>query len=364
MLLQQLTVENVRIIRQALISPGPSANVFVGANAQGKTSLLEAVAILADGHSFRTRRLPDILSWDVGAGRVLGEVARADGQVSQLDVRMTSEGRRYRINRLDVGLDEYVGRIAFVVFTVEHMSIADGPPHGRRQFLDRALFGLYPAYLRTARTYQRILNQRNQLLKRGGSGSELDAWTEQLVAAAGAVTRRRLQYLRLLEPAAAAAHLQLGNGEILGLAYRHSWGELNSSDIEPEGRLRQAFAAAAGRERQRRITLVGPHRDDLMITINNRPLRPFASRGQQRSAVLSLKLAEVSVFRQVAGETPIVLLDDLTSELDSARCGLLFSLLDNEIQSFITTTDYDKVTRLSAGFRRYELSRGSVEVKA
>jgi DNA replication and repair protein RecF len=361
--LARLSVAGIRIIESAELEPGPRINVLVGANAQGKTSLLEAIGLLVDGRSFRSPRAVHWLRRGATSARVRGEVLRADGLETRLELHWESGRRQFLVNGRAVPLDEYVGRLAVVVFTVEHLGIADGGPRLRRSFLDRGLFGIYPAYLATARTYQRILRQRNQLLRGGGADKELEPWTEQLVRAAVAVVRRRLRYVELLRESVGRIHTELTAGaEELELRYRHSWGENHHEGLDVAAALRQALERMAPQERVRGVTLVGPHRDDLLITLNGRSLRTYGSRGQQRSTVISLKLAELDVFRRVTGENPVLLLDDVASELDPTRCKALFSAVQIDIQAFITTTDYDKIPPLAAGCRKIVVEKGRFEV--
>jgi len=361
MRLTRLTVTDHRNIARAELVPAPRLTVLCGANGQGKTNLLEAVWLLTGGKSFRGSKDAELVRR--GAEFSVLEAAFEAGNRAQ-EMRLTvglkgtqRPGRTVRLNGADRGRAASVaGTFTAVAFDPNHLSLVKGGPEGRRHFLDAALCQLYPGYLSAERRYLRAVAQKNALLKAyditPGGDVLLETYNEALAAYGSEVMRRRAEYMAKLAPAAAANYRDISRGaETLNIRY--------CPCCEPGNE-----AALAARLREVRQTelragfcLTGPHREDLEIDIDGQPGKIYGSQGQQRSAVLSMKLAEASVAGDVLGEHPVMLLDDVLSELDDARQTYLLTRIEDK-QTFVTTCDSAAFARTNGKIVKVE--RGKV----
>lgn len=364
MLLKSIEYYNFRNLVDNKIEVGPGLNIVYGKNASGKTSLLEAIALLSDGQSFRTRKIGDLLKWSTDSGFVKGMVDQ-DEFTSLQEIRITGRQRcLFRDGKQIIRLIDYLGGLPYVLFIADHLNIAQAGPESRRAFIDRALLQLYPRYLDLYRTYTKILNHRNQLLRSPTvEEEELATWTATLIRSGSEIMKKRLEYLGLLAAIACERHHAFTQTENLGFSYRFSMGGSSiGPEVMPLEKLEQVFVEGLKRtrdlEKRRGITMVGPHRDDIVILLNSRSLRAYGSRGQQRSSILSLKLAELELFKKIQGVYPILLLDDVTAELDEGRCRDFLQAIHEDIQSFISTTDYGKVMRLIRTSSVFSMEKG------
>jgi DNA replication and repair protein RecF len=342
MRLTQLSLFNFRnYVRLALDLPD-GVTVLLGDNAQGKTNLLEAVYYLATSRSPHAGSDREIVNWLVTQAeplpyaRLVGRVSRDSGDLS-IEITLTQQGNG---EGRAMGL---LGHLNVVLFLPEDIALVSGPPAGRRHYLDATLCQIDPGYCRALAHYNQILTQRNALLRdlreRGGEVAQLAFWDEQLVEHGAQIVTRRRECLDDLDGLVRRVHAELTDGaERLRLDY------LPSLNLEDGETVAQAFAAQLRSLRTREIaagvTLVGPHRDDLAFAIDGMDAGVYASRGQQRTTALALKLAEVALMHQATGERPVLLLDDVLSELDAHRRSFLLRVLDDgPQQSIITTTD-------------------------
>jgi DNA replication and repair protein RecF len=379
-----------------------------GQNAQGKTNLLEAIFFLATSkpvHAQSEREIVDWLASDepIPYCRVAGQVqtdARESARPLELEILLTPRGdgvnfsKQIKINGAPRrGLD-LVGLMRAVLFLPEDIRLVDGAPGERRRYLDIALCQIDRAYCRSLSASQQVVTQRNSLLRslreQGVSPNapaveaQLAFWDERLVQHGAAVVVRRHEFVLQLEETAQARHAELSGGrETLALQYLPSFNPGNLAEHEYE-QLREGLAsyinrapliledvAAAyqrklasrrGREILSATTMYGPHRDDLRFLVNERDLRLFGSRGQQRSAALALKLAEVRAMTEATGSAPLLLLDDVMSELDAQRRGLLLQVLGDVDQAILTTTDWDDFTpEFRAGAQLLAVASGAVQ---
>jgi len=330
--IEAFTARAFRNIAHSALEPCAGVNVIFGENGQGKTSLLEGLWLFTGCRSFRCADSSEL----VMEGR----------EKSRLDLRFVSNEReqsasleiaKKRVLQLNGFPQEtprrMLGVFPAVAFTPATLSLAQGGPGERRRFLDVALSMLTPAYALRLSKYLKALAQRNALLRQisltPDSSSLLPVWDAALAREASYITMARLRYLEQLIPGAGEFYTGISAGrEALGLEF------LSPEDSSEEGYL-QAFARARQSDLRRQMTTVGPHRDDLRLTLDGRPLREFGSQGQQRSAALALKLAEAAVLRELTGERPVALLDDVMSELDAQRQADLLRYLDGW-QVFLT----------------------------
>lgn len=346
MYLHRLTLQDFRNYESLTLGLSTGLTLVVGPNAQGKSNLLEAMAVLAYGQSPRTPQAADLVRWGAGHARVTGEVQHATGEM-HLGVALNAQGRRkLTVNAQPVRrMADYVGRLPAVYFGIEDLGMVRGAPAERRKFLDRLLSQMSSRYFAGLQQYNKVLQQRNAWLRGVADGGRYDPtmaemWREQLATAGGLLIAHRLRLLRQLELWAIDAHtLIAGAPEPLSLRYEMAESAtLPDADSAAE-HLRRVLEGLAGRERGRGQTLAGPHRDDLLVLLSGREARRYASQGQQRSLVLAMKLAEVLLLRAVREEAPLLLLDDVFAELDRERQLRLLAAVPADVQTVITATE-------------------------
>jgi len=337
--LRRLRLRNHRNYAQLELSPGPGVNVFIGPNGQGKTNLLEAVAMLALSSSPRAHRDIELIGPFDRASRIEAEV---EGQQARHELAITLDVEGERVRRT-IEVDgvrrrafDLPGNFRVTLFWPDDLGLVKGGPELRRRFLNQMLVQVEPGYARALAGLRRVLEQRNSLLKRiaageGGPGMGrdlLDPWNQQLVQVGGEIVDARAKAVRELEPEAARCHARIAAGERLEINYQG-----------PPENLAEAVNNSLDDDLRRGTTSIGPHRDDLKVTLDGKEARSYASQGQQRTAVVSLKLAEAALIGQRAGERPVLLLDDVLSELDSERRAALLDEVASGGQVIVTSVE-------------------------
>jgi DNA replication and repair protein RecF len=382
MRIEHLSLTNFRnYARLELDFPGRTI-LLQGDNAQGKTNLLEAIYYLATTRSPYAGVEHELVNWlaenqDLPHARLMAQVRKGD---SSLRIEITlvrtqslgANGPRYRkhikVNGVNKRALDLIGQVNVVLFLPEDIDLVAGSPSGRRRYLDATLCQIDPRYCRTLQKYNRVLTQRNHLLRtlreREGDRDQLLFWDRSLVENGAYLVALRQEVVDELDKLAQAIHLELtGQKERLRLRYEPSFDPSRlpppdyqlplELDLPSEagvhqpgtnlGQVAEAFRAQLREIRRREIlqgmTLIGPHRDDLRFMVGGIDLTTYGSRGQQRTTALALKLAEVKLIGQEVGEQPILLLDDVMSELDDARRGYLMRMIDGAQQAILTTTD-------------------------
>lgn len=334
----------------------PGLNLFVGPNAQGKTSLLEAVGLLARGRSFRTEDLGEVPLRGRGGFEVRGAAARADRE-ADLAFRWSPEARIFSVDHRPTTARDYHGRLEASVYSTDRLRVVHGPMRERRLYFDRAAASLSAAYRQDLRDYDRIVRQRNASLE--SQGGDKRAWDERLIEVGGRLRSRRQDYLgRINRALGETAFRPSGEGyevqaEPLGT---EPWGE-----AEHQVRLSDEVERNAGRERAARRSLVGPHRDAIHLRVDGQAAR-MASSGQVRSLLLALTLATLRVYREQASETAVALLDDLDSELDADRAAAVCRSMAEEGQVLVTSAHPEWAARLAGVGRHFRVSAGRVTV--
>jgi DNA replication and repair protein RecF len=343
--LSTLAVADWRNLAQARLEGLERFVVLHGDNGQGKTNLLEAVHVLATLKSFRERRPGNLIRHGADEARIVGQVEGSSG-TRRLDWRV-SKASRHVVRELKLdghapeGLQAWFHQIRAILYCPDHNSIVRGEPDLRRKMVDRAAFTARPGHLDVVRAYQRVVDQKAALLRAGRSVAELEVWDEQLAELGARLAVRRVELVdEVRAPFQAMVQAISGGGphEEVDLAIKGIGFDAHD-EAEVAERIRARIHELRSEEVRRGRVLTGPHRDDLDIFIDGRSARNFASQGQARTLVLSLKLAEL-VAARARGQAPLFLLDDLTSELDAGRMGRLVDVLaDQESQVWITTTD-------------------------
>ncbi len=373
--LSRLNLTNFRNIRELELDLPPGPIVLVGPNAQGKTSILEAIYLLAVARSFRADNEREVVNWEAaeetGQAMVAGIVERKAGRErvtvgyqcvpagqgapgqgglgQEASFRVQKQATVARVRRRAA---ELIGVVNAVLFDAGDMELVYGSPGGRRRYLDVLLSQADGAYLQSLQRYQRVIQQRNQLLrlvqdKRAGD-DELAFWDEELVTAGASILAYRLEALERLNELASLIHGELSDGQGLSLVYRPTLA-LDGMGVEGREELRagvaevfgEALRALRGRELATGSTAVGPHRDDLRLLAEGVDMGTYASRGQARTVALALRLAEAAYLSDLRGDGPIVLLDDVLSELDGRRRAQVLRRASSYEQVIITTTDLE-----------------------
>lgn len=320
----------------------PGVNLLVGDNAQGKTNVLEGIYYFARGKSFRGAGEQELTR--IGKdGFSLTLSFRDQRREQSLQYEKTAGGRRRTKNGAPITMQEMLGAFRAVLFYPEHLQIVKAGPEKRRDFLNVAVAGTDPSYVRLYASYVKILENRNALLKQAAKGlpvdrEELIAWSESLAAAAATVYARRCAYIKGFAPIAADLMSELTGGrERLHISYRAD--VTAETEKEAEDTYRKLLTDNLARESFAGCTLFGVHRDDMIFTLSDMDARTFASQGQQRSIVLALKLAEGEYNRMLTGEYPVYLFDDVLSELDVSRRAYLLGLGRGERQLILTSCE-------------------------
>lgn len=359
-LLRSLSLRDWRGYAALDLELGDGAQLVWGPNAAGKTSLLEAIVVLALGRSHRTSTDAELIRWGRDLARVEGHVqasgtsggARPAAPVEDVvDVALGRPGaaagtprKRIRLNGVPRRAGALAGVLRVVIFAPEDMLLVVGSPALRRASLDQLAAQRAPAYAHDLATYGRALQQRNSLLRaiREGEATrdELAFWDRAFIEAGGAVVAERLRLLDALTGPLARAHAEIAPDEGALTAGYGTNSPLRPGE-SPRDALARRLAETADREQWNGTTLIGPHRDDLVFALDGRELATFASRGQQRTAILALKLAEMDLLTGLDGRPPLLLLDDVFSELDPERRAHLVRRIAALPQSFVTTTTPD-----------------------
>ncbi len=349
MILENLVLRNFRNYHAKEVEFSPFFNIITGLNAQGKSNLLEAISFLSIISSFRGAKELDMIRWGQQYFFLKGLIKKNIGDYT-LSLGYNIENKRViKVNgNQRKKISDVLGIFNSVVFSPEDLNIIKNGPSARRKYLDREMIQLFPAYYFSLIQYQKIINQRNNLLKaireKKSKKEMLDIWDQQLIDYGSKIIKKRLEVLQKLVPLARLIHRKITYGqEELELTYESLEQEENLKNFSFEKIInvfREILIKNKNLEILRGFSLTGPHRDDIKITINGIDVRKFGSQGQQRTTALSLKMAELELMKSEIGEYPVLLLDDVMSELDENRRSHLLIFMGEKIQTFITTTDY------------------------
>jgi len=337
--IELLTCDGVRNLAPLELAPRARFNVFVGDNGQGKTNLLEAIYAVAALRSFRTSRMADLVAFGRERARLGARVAK-DGMTRVYEVEIAEGSRRIRLDGKAVRpLARYFGGFNVVVFTPEDLALPRGSPGERRRFLDRAVFNQRAEYLGLVQDYEKVLKQRNAVLRQAGeTGAAVEqllaVYDDQLVQLGIAVANARASFVAEIAGEHARAFTSIARiAAVAGVRYQSATAGASTETVAAQLRASRARDLASG------ATQVGPHRDDLVFELDLREAGAFASQGQLRAILLAWKTAELALLARANGDAPILLLDDVSSELDPSRNAYLFEhLAEQASQCFITTT--------------------------
>src|SRR5438067_5414347 len=363
MLLESLEVHNFRNL-SGKVSWGAGLNIIYGDNGQGKTNWLEAIYLLATTKSFRTQRLQEAIRFNEDLAVVRGLVAQSQEVQREMQVNLQGSTKSILINGKREAVTRYLGQLHAVAFTADELDVVRGTPEARRKFLDRGVVSLHHAYVQTLADYNRVIKQKNRLLQ---DASELEMsldqafeiiapWNEQLIKLSTEIHRARVDYVERLNNVLERRLFEREDITIRYVSSLEGKGDLSDYEalITERLRLRLQAEIAAG------YSLIGPHRDDLEIVFDGREMRTFGSSGQQRSALIILDLAAISVYYLWHNEYPLFFIDYVDAELDRKRISYLLRYLEGRTQTFITTSKESLVEQFVARASEYQVSDGRV----
>ena len=356
---------NYRNYEKEILELSPDINVFLGLNAQGKTNIVEAVYYAAVGHAYRTNIETELIRWEQERAALKISFTRL-GIDNRLEFYFQRKKRRRIVmNGQKILMKEMVGNLNAVLFSPEDLFLLKGSPAGRRRFLDLEISQSSPSYYHELIKYNRVVFQRNNLLKKIKEGkadkSLLDIWNGQLAESAAFLVKKRIDAVKKLNMLANLMQRRIsGNKENLVISYILHGDNSASVTEKSSSWYNEKLTGSFTEDVMRGSTNIGPHRDDISFFVNGIDLKAFGSQGQQRTGILSLKLSELEFIRSETGEYPILLLDDVMSELDAERRSRLLSYICREhIQTIITATDEAYFPAHHIG-RYYNVTAGNI----
>ncbi|MDM5314463.1 DNA replication/repair protein RecF [Fictibacillus sp. b24] len=368
--IEKLQLRNYRNYKEQSLEFENKVNVFLGENAQGKTNVMESIYVLAMARSYRTAKDKELISWDEEYAKIEGSIKKRNSSFD-LSLVISQKGKKAKISRIEQRrLTDYVGHLNVVMFAPEDLNLVKGSPQVRRRFIDMEIGQVNAVYLNDLSVYQKILSQRNSLLremyrkKSPENMTMLEILTEQLIDKAARVTLKRMNYMEKLQSWAEPIHHGISRGlESLKIHYKPTIEVCDELDLS---KMIEAFHIKFGKIKEKEIergtSLFGPHRDDLLFSVNGKDVQTFGSQGQQRTTALSLKLAEIDLIHSEVGEYPILLLDDVLSELDDFRQSHLLNTIQGKVQTFVTTTSVEGIHHETLEkAATYKVHSGSIE---
>lgn len=361
MLLETIEVVDFRNLT-GLLAFDKHLNVLVGDNGQGKTNWLEAIHLLSTTRSFRTARLQEAVRFGAEMAIIRGKVRESPEIARELQIAIQGNSKLVSVNGKKETTSRYLGNLHSVVFNANALEIVRGNPEARRRFLDDGIVALHPPFIQTFSDYNRVIRQKNSVLQRARdlelsieqTSAELSPWNEQLVALAARIHRGRTRYVERLNEVLEKGLFGEEETTIRYVSSLEDRGDLSNYEslIDERLRFRVQAEVVAGH------SLVGPHRDDLEISLDGHDIRRFGSAGQQRSALLLIQLADIEIYRSTRGEYPLFLLDDIDAELDYRRIGELLDHLSNKTQTVITTSKQNFVDEFGRHSRVFPVENG------
>ncbi|MCK4260896.1 MAG: DNA replication/repair protein RecF [Halanaerobiales bacterium] len=367
MYVERLYLKNYRNIAEVDLSFNPSLNLMIGSNAQGKTNILESIYLLGTGSSHRTNRSQDIISWEKDYFFIKSSIKKRQREMS-ISYGFNGSKKDIKIDNNPIQrISDLMGYVNVVIFSPEDLQMVKGSPSFRRHFLNLEISQVNPYYYHNLQKYNQVLQQRNLLLKEIRKNKSkrdlLFIWNQQLVDLGSRLIKKRLEVIGKLDILARLIHRKITGGrENLIIGYDSTLGKVTNEMTHEE--IQEMFETRLIKEQEneilRGVTLVGPQRDDLDLLVNNINIRKFGSQGQQRTTALALKIAELEFMKSEMGEYPILLLDDVFSELDLSRKKHLLGVIRDRIQTFITSTDLDVIQEIQGKYNLFYIQNGQV----
>ncbi len=363
MILGSIQVHQFRNL-SGILNCGPRLNVILGDNGQGKTNWLEAIYLVSRTRSFRTLRLHESIAFGREMAFVKGQVSSGSQVQRDLQVTLQENTKLISVNGKRETLTRYLSQLQIFAFTADELEVVRGVPEARRRFIDRGVASLQPAYVQTLSDYNRVLKQKTRILQDSGENDLvvgqvedlLAPWNQQLVKLAGLIHRSRMGYTERINEVLEHRLFEPRDIEIRYVSQLEGKGDLDAYEPLLEERLRLRLPA----ELASRRALIGPHRDELEILLDGREMRVYGSSGQQRSALLLLDLAAISLYNSCYGDYPLFLIDDVDAELDERRIKHLLEYLEDRTQTFITTSKRSHLEEFLSRACVHEIEDGKI----
>lgn len=367
MIIKKILLHNFRNYSHLNIDLGPKMNIFIGENAQGKTNILESICVLALTKTYRYGVEPNLIMHNRENAKISAKVKK-DRLINHLEVLINQNTKKVMVNKEEIRkISDYISNLNVIMFTPEDLEIIKGSPQVRRNLINIELSQISKKYLNTYNEYNKVLKMRNEYLKLLLTSSiadknYLDIITDKLIEKAIIIYQERKKYLDFINGKINEIYKNITNDEILSIKYEPNIIIDDYSDETLKKLLFKTFNNNYRKELNNGITLFGPHRDDFSFYLNDNNLKVFGSQGQQKIAILSFKLAEIDIFKEYSGSNPVLLLDDIFSELDIKKRNKLLDYINNDIQSIITTTDLKNIRKINLEDAYiFEIKNGVVE---
>ena len=365
MILNEIKLTDFRNYDSLSLAFHPKLNIFIGHNAQGKTNLLEAIYFLSLAKSHRTSKDKELIQFGAEEAYINGTITTPRSTLP-LSIGIAKGGKRAKVNHLEVGkLSQYIGHLNTVLFAPEDLNIVKGSPQVRRKFINMECGQISKLYLNHLSDYNKVLAQKNQYLKsRNVDQIMIEVLNDQLAHHASLIILKREQFISTIERHASKIHADISNGrEILNVVYNPNIKYKSDNSEALTAEISALLAENLNKEIERGTSLVGPHRDDIGFTINDFDVQTYGSQGQQRSTALSVKLAELELIREEVGEYPVLLLDDVLSELDEVRQAHLLTSIRDRVQTFVTTTSISDINhQIMDDMQLFEIENGKIKI--
>ena len=367
MIIKSIKLTNFRNYVHLNLKFNDKMNIFIGKNAQGKTNILESICVLALTKTYKNGVEPNLITFNKKKALIKGKI-RDDKLIKDLEISIEEGKKNYKINNNEIRkLSEYISNLNIIVFTPEDLEIIKGSPSVRRNLINMELSQISHKYLNTYNEYNKILKDRNEYLKLLLTSSVadkkyLDVVTEKLIEKAIIIYKERKKYIDFINLNINSIYKKITKEEGLCIIYEPNV-EINDFSSENIYKvLKDKFDREYKKELNYGMTLYGPHRDDFIFSLNGKNLKYFGSQGQQKVSILSFKLSEIEIFENYRKTKPILLLDDIFSELDIAKRNKLLEYVNKDIQSIITTTDLKSIkSKYTNDAYIYEIENGIIE---
>jgi len=361
MVIDKIFLTNFRNYESLELTLNPKVNIFIGKNAAGKTNILESIYFLAITKSHRLINDINMITNNELFSKVKSEIIKADQKLT-LEILLNEQGKTYKINKVEEKkVSNYISNLMCLIFTPDDLEIIKGSPAVRRRFLNIEIGQISKSYLKNLNKYNYVLKLRNEYLKNSNKDAAyLEILTDKLIEYGVSIVLERQNFINKINGSIDIIfeNVTLSNG--LRIEYKPSI-PLSDNGIELSAIFKNKFKNIKKRELLLKNTLIGPHRDDFLFYLGAKELNEYGSQGQQRMAIIALKLSEIKIFKDVTNEYPVVLLDDILSELDIEKRTNLLNCIDKDIQVIITTTDLKNIKRNKIrNATIYEVENGKV----
>lgn len=365
MVLDNITLINFRNYSKVKLDLSKNINILIGDNAQGKTNILEAIYVLAITKSHRSLVDNNLIKDNENFCKLKGKVS-VKNISRNLEFFLSNKEKRVLINNKQIRkLTDYISKFNIIIFTPDDLELVKGSPSVRRKFLNVEIGQIDNNYLNILNDYNKLLKTRNEYLKMNSkniNNKYLEILTEKMIEKSIYIYKKRFEFIKLLNSNVESIYFDITNNGKLNISYLNNLGIDDFDEVKIKEILLKKYNSNLKKEIILGTTLFGPHKDDIIFKLDNKDIKFYGSQGQQRSCILSVKLSEINIFKDKTGETPLVLLDDIFSELDDSKKNNLIKYINNGIQIVITTTDLNQIKEeLLLDSFIYKITNGNIE---